>query len=109
MARRTTIGSVTGALVDSMAVVSDVATIVCESIDHLRVMNEGLGHKAVVFRDAAKIDAQVELGKMKTSKRLEAIADLAKAKAELKRLMDTDQEMAAAWDESKTEVDAWFE
>lgn len=108
MARRTTVGSVTGAIIDSMDVVSNVAGIISDSVSHLRVATEGLGYKAVAYRESAKLDSQIELGKMKTEKKLSATADLAKAKAELARLMTTDVEMAAAWKESEAEVEAWF-
>lgn len=108
MARRTTVGSVTGALIDSMEVVSNVAGILTDTVSNLRTMNEGLGYKAVAFRENAKLDSQIELGKMKSDKILAATVDLAKQKAEVQRMMSTDAEMAAAWDESKSEVEAWF-
>ncbi|WJN64637.1 hypothetical protein Erwinia_phage_Pastis_00086 [Erwinia phage Pastis] len=108
MARRTTVGSVTGALIDSMQVVSDVAGLVTDSVSHLRVASEGLGYKAVVFRESSKIDAQLELGKMKSDKMLAAKVDLAKQKAEVARLMATDKELADAWEECSKEVDSWF-
>lgn len=109
MARRTTVGSVTGAIVDSMSVVSSVATIVSESVDHLRVMNEGLGHKAVVFRESAKLDAQIELGKMKSDKVLAAKVELGQKKAEVTRMLATDKELAAVWEEVDAEVNKWFD
>lgn len=108
MARNSTIGSVTGALIDSMSVVSNVAGIVTDTMVNLRVANEGLGFKAHAFRESAKLDAQIELGKMKSDKILSATVELAQRKAEVQRLMSTDKELAAAWDECKSEVEAWF-
>lgn len=108
MARKSTIGSVTGALVDSMSVISGVAGIITDTVDNLRAANEGLGYKAHAFRESAKLDAQIELGKMKSDKTLAATVELAQRKAEVQRLMATDKELAAAWDECKTEVESWF-
>jgi len=108
MARRTTVGSVTGALIDSMEVVSNVAGMFSDTVSHLRVASEGLGYKAQVFRESSKIDAQLELGKMKSDRVLAATLDLSKQKAEIARLMQTDKEMAAVWDETSKEVEAWF-
>lgn len=108
MARRTTVGSVTGALVDTMEVVSNVAGIITDTVGNLRTMNEGLGYKAIAFRENAKLDSQIELGKMKSDKTLQATAELAQKKAEIKRMLSTDKEMLEAWDECKTEVESWF-
>ncbi|AEJ81520.1 gp001 [Erwinia phage vB_EamP-S6] len=109
MARRTTVGSVTGALIDSMEVVSNVAGTLSDSVAHVRTAVEGLGYKAHVFRESAKLDAQIELGKMKSDKTLAAKVDLAKQKAEVQRLMQTDKELAAVWNEVDAEVNKWFE
>lgn len=108
MARPTTVGSVTGALIDSMGVVSNVAGIISDSVDSLRIASEGLQAKAIVFRDAAKIDAKIELGKMLDEKKTMAALDMAKQKAEVKRLLETDSHLAEAWDECKADVDSWF-
>lgn len=108
MARRTTVGAVTGAVIDSMQVVSDVAGMVTDGVGHLRVTVDALGHKAIAFREQSKLEMQRDLGSMKTAIKLDAKVTLAKQKAEIKRMMDADADMATFWEEASSEVDAWF-
>lgn len=108
MARRTTVGAVTGAVIDSMQVVSDVAGMITDGVGHLRVTVDALGHKAIAFREQSKLEMQRDLGSMKTAIKLDAKVTLAKQKAEIKRMMDADADMATFWEEASSEVEEWF-